>query len=112
MSNKNLIGILIIFVAFLAITPTGLALSEDFSITTQKDVVDACSCGFTATTYTIRNTGSVTSTYEILKTGNAAQYSTLSENFFVLEPNEAKDITNYLNMPCNAEGIFNEYLNV
>jgi len=113
MSNKNLLSFLIIIAVFFAILSIpAMALSEDFSVEAQKQQISACSCGLTADSYTIRNTGSVASTFQIFKSGDAAQYSTISESFFVLEPGASKDVINYINLPCDAIGEFNEIINV
>ncbi len=112
MSSKKLLGFLIILFTLLIFSQSALGVSEDFSLSAQKQELDACSCGLTATTYTIRNTGSVTSTYEMFKSGSAAPYSTFSESFFVLEPGQAKEIINYINLPCDVEGKLKEEINV
>lgn len=91
---------------------SSFADAEDFSITVQKESINACSCGLTATTYSIRNTGSVTSTYEIFKSGSAAAYSTLSENYLSLEPGQSVDIINYINLPCDVQGKLDEVVEV
>jgi uncharacterized membrane protein len=113
MSNKKISGLFIILaVFFVFFLQSAMALSEDFSVAVQKNEIGACSCGLTADSYTIRNTGSVTSTYEITKSGTGAQYSTLSESFFSLEPGQSKDIINYFNLPCGILGSYNEIINV
>lgn len=112
MSNKNFWGFLIIVVLLFAFSSDVTALSEDFSIEVQRQQISACSCGLTAVSYTIRNTGSVTSTYQLSKSGSAAPYSTISESFFVLEPGASKEIINYINLPCSAIGELNEIIKV
>jgi len=113
MSNKNLIGFFIIIAVLFIISAQPIkALSEDFSIEAQKQQLSACSCGLTEDSYTLRNTGSITSTYQIFKSGSASQFSTISESFFSLEPGQSKEIINYINLPCDAKGDFYETINV
>ncbi|MBW3023107.1 hypothetical protein KY308_03310 [Candidatus Woesearchaeota archaeon] len=113
MSNKNAIGFIIILVlALAAFSQFATALSEDFVLFSQKQDISACSCGITADTYTIRNTGAVTSTYQIIKSGSASAYSTLSQDYFALEPGQAKEIINYINFPCSVQGNYNLDINV
>jgi len=113
MSNKKLFTLIFVAVLFLAVfLQFSTAFSEDFVFYSQRQDIAACSCGVTADTYTIRNTGAVTSTYQIIKSGSAASYSTLSEDYFSLEPGQAKEVTNYINLPCSAEGDYGLDLNV
>jgi Na+-transporting methylmalonyl-CoA/oxaloacetate decarboxylase gamma subunit len=113
MSNKKINVFFIIMLAFfVACLAPAMAFSEDFSLEYQKQQISACSCGLTADSYVIRNTGDVTSTYQFFKDGSAAQYSTFSENFFSLEPGQSKDITNYINLPCDYPANYNEKINV
>ncbi len=113
MSNKKIAIFFIICLAlFAGFVLPAMALSEEFSVEYQKPQIDACSCGMTADSYTIRNTGDVTSTYQLFKSGSAAQYSTLSQNFFSLDPGQSRDIINYINLPCSALGIYDEAINI
>lgn len=88
------------------------AVSEDFYAYFQQNEVSACSCGIFSTQLVVKNTGTITSSYQIFSGGSAAKWATLAEDSFVLEPGETKTIVVYVNLPCGIEGRYALDLNV
>lgn len=102
------------FVAFLLIAATliaalGLpaaALREDFLALSQQQNLPVCGCSIRTNTVTVKNTGDVTSVYELAQSGTAASWSSLSETRFTLKPGAVKDVRQFIRAPCSAEGAY------
>ena len=98
-----------LFIAATLIAALGLpavALREDFLALSQQKNLAVCGCSIRTNTLTIKNTGDVTSVYELAQQGNAASWSSLSETRFTLKPGDVKDVRQFIRPPCSAEGAY------
>lgn len=105
MSGRLKLAYLAIFTILLALAPA-TALTESFSIDSTNPVINACSCGLFTNKMFVRNTGDIPSTYSISQEGSAIAWSNLLPNAFNLDPMGSQEITDYLNIPCSAQGTY------
>ena len=73
---------------FLFLLIHSVAAQEDFTATTLPEV-ELCPCSNQAYAVTVKNTGSISSTYSLLAAGEAAKWVTFSPRNFVLNPGQA-----------------------
>ncbi len=108
------------FAAFLFIAATliaalsfpAVALREDFLALSQQKNLAVCGCSIRTNTLTVKNTGDVTSVYELSQEGNAASWSSLAETRFTLKPGEVKDVRQFVRPPCSAEGAYQNTVSI
>ncbi|MDO8642372.1 MAG: hypothetical protein Q7R76_02140 [Candidatus Woesearchaeota archaeon] len=80
------------------------ALREDFLALSQQKTLPVCGCSIRTNTVTVKNTGDITSVYELSQAGDAASWSTLTETRFSLKPGQVQDVAQFVRAPCSAEG--------
>jgi len=113
MGNKNLIVFFIALIVSISLFSASInALNEDFYAYLGQEIISGCSCGVYSTNLVVKNTGTVTSNYQIFKSGSASQWATITEDSFVLAPGETKEQTIYINLPCDLEGNYNIIFNI
>lgn len=108
------------FAAFLFIAATliaalsfpAVALREDFLALSQQKNLAVCGCSIRTNTLTVKNTGDVTSVYELSQSGTAALWSSLAETRFTLKPGEVKDVRQFVRPPCSAEGAYQNTVSI
>src|SRR3989344_2979789 len=54
----------------------------------------------------VANTGSIPNNYFLTQSGEAAKFSTLSENAFFLEPGQTRQVTDYIKVSCDNFGTY------
>lgn len=89
------------FILLLALF-SGTAISQSFEnyvVAAQPDIA-VYRCAPASSSFTITNTGSVSSNYNLFQEGTASSFSLLDSYSFVLNPGESRTVTNFLNVPC------------
>lgn len=104
MHTINKILFLIMMILILVVPAT--ALKEDFTAFSKSKDLNVCACGLRQDTFSIRNTGDVTSTFLLEQNGEAAQWTNLAPQSFFLEPNEVTEVKQFINVPCYAKGTY------
>ncbi|MBW3021821.1 hypothetical protein KY328_02795, partial [Candidatus Woesearchaeota archaeon] len=84
------------------------ALSEDFSLESLKEDITLCtSSPDVADILTITNTGIIPGTYHIKVSGDIAEFTTLSQTSFSLEPADSLDVFVYIRAPNTGKHTLN-----
>lgn len=98
---KKLLIPIFLFVCF------AFAVSASTINTLNQDISMCASSPDIADVLTIINTDSIAKHYEISLSGSAAQFSTLSETSFMVEPKSSKDVFLYVRSSPEAKGNYN-----
>ena len=93
---------LIIFVMIVALMPVAESLTHDFRAFSGLAEFSACQCSFTSDKIVVQNTGDLSLTFKVTKTGTAASFITIYPDTFSLPAGKAVELKSYINVPCTA----------
>ena len=94
-----------IILCILLIVPA-LALQEDFQIYPSETTLNVCACELRQFPLLVQNTGDVPNSFQLFKSGTAADWITLSDGGFSLASTEQREVTEFLKVPCGIGGIY------
>ncbi|MFC1691558.1 hypothetical protein ACFL0W_05255 [Nanoarchaeota archaeon] len=105
MSSKKVFLVFFIVISLL-ISQIGIvgAVTEDFNVYAQSEVLSGCACGVINNPITIENTGTVTSTYGLFQEGAASKWSILTKKELILKNGDKEGVGSFINVPCSARG--------
>lgn len=73
---------------------------DDFLLSSNNAVIEACACTTFLDIVTVKNTGNVLGVYTI---SSDSKYISLYPGNFILEPNQEVRLLNYISVPCSAK---------
>jgi len=74
-------------------------IEDDFLLSSNNAVIEACTCSTFLDIVTVKNTGNVLGVYTI---GSDSKYVIPYPGSFILEPNQEIRLLNYISVPCSA----------
>src|SRR3989344_3632851 len=96
---------LIFCLLLVSLTPV-LALQENLAVYPAESALTACSCELRQQALLAENTGSIASSYQLFKSGSAADWLSMADGGFTLQPSERRTVQQFLKIPCSAEGLY------
>lgn len=94
------------FVLVVLLAAPVLALQEDFTISPGQLQLNVCACELRELPLLVQNTGSVPSSYQLFKSGSAADWITISDGGFPLESSQSRSVKEFLKIPCGITGTY------
>ena len=101
MIKSKYLGALVFFLVL--VLALSVSAAEDFEVTVKSEAIDICKCVQGETSFKVKNTGDMVSFYYIELEGPAAEWVTILESEFMLEPLDEKTITMMVNVPCSGK---------
>jgi len=105
MSDKKTLLLSLFSFLLLVLLINVVSAQEDFTATSSRSV-DLCPCSNQGYAVTVQNTGTTPSSYNVLASGDAAEWATFNPSKFVLNPGQKGSFFVFVNSACNIEGNF------